>query len=301
MRVLSALLSLAEGECEREAVSVKGCKLSADAIIRTGLKSMNPQQQQQQLQQQAQQVRSAAPVSSTHSNGSARGVVAAVIGGGGNRPATAFSFEQRTGAGGGGAEKGSAAMAATNTSSILLHLAVDSCAFALHSMLETQRRSPMAASMPSPASEADGSGSELELTSTWLGGMFPVSALCFDCQLLIAPVVDAAGSMHRFMVVVSEVKRRSGAVAGIADEDGSDETERDERLRDMVEERVRRWRDGNGGKKRRKRAKVDRSVGKKITVLAAIKRETSNGSSSSSSQPARKVIKTNEGKRKMDE
>jgi len=300
MRVLSALLSLAEGECEREAVGVKGCKLSADAIIRTGMKSMNPQQQQQQ---QAQQLRTAAPVSATQSNGSSSGVVAAVIGGGGSRPATAFSFEQRTG-GGGSVDKGSAAMAATNTSSILLHLAVDSCAFALHSMLDSQRRTPTAASLPPTHSGGVGgdldSGSDFELTSQWLGGVFPVSALCFDCQLLIAPVVDAAGSMHRFMVVVNEVKRRPTSAA---DED-IEESERDERLRDMVEERVRRWREGNGGKKRRKRAKVDRSITaatKKLSVLAAIKRETSNGSNSSGSQPARKLAKTSEGKRKMDE
>ena len=103
-------------------------------------------------------------------------------------------------------------MAATNTSSILLHLAVDSCAFALHSMLDTQRRTPTAASLAAASAidSLDGGGSEFELTSAWLGGVFPVSALCFDCQLLIAPVVDAAGSMHRFMVVVSEVKRASG-------------------------------------------------------------------------------------------
>ena len=66
----------------------------------------------------------------------------------------------------------------------------------------------------------------------------------------------------------------------IVDDDAagsSEESEREERLRDMVEERVRRWRDGNGGKRRRKRAKVDRTAAnKKMSVLAAIKRETSN-------------------------
>ena len=300
MRVLSALLGLAEGECEREALSVKGCKLSADAIIRTGMRSMNPQQQQQQMQQQAQQLRTVAPVSASQSHGITRGVVAAVIGGG-NRSATAFSFEPRSGPSG-SVEKGGVAMAATNTSSILLHLAVDSCAFALHSMMETQRRTPTASSPPlshtaGMVGDMSGGGGEFELTSAWLGGVFPVSALCFDCQLLIAPVVDAAGSMHRFMVVVSEVKRRTTAATV---EEEAEESERDERLRDMVEERVRRWRDGNGGKKRRKRAKVDRTT-KKLSATAAIKRETSNGSSSSGSQPARKAAKTGEGKRKMEE
>ena len=297
LRVLSALLSLAEGDCEREAVSAKGCKLSADAIIRTGMKSMNPQQQQQQ--QPMQPVRAAAPVSA---NNAARGVVAAVIGGVPNRPASAFSFEQRGGAAGGADKGGAMALPATNTSSILLHLAVDSCAYALHHMLEAQRRSPTAAS-PHAASDADGGGGgELELSSAWLGGALPVSAMCFDCQLLIAPVVDAAGSMHRFLVVVSEVKRRP---APASEEAEGDEGEREERLRDMVEERVRRWREGNGGKKRRRRAKVDRTApGKKLAAQALIKRETSCStvsSNGSGSLPARKAAKTSEGKRKVEE
>ena len=266
---LAALEALAQAEEERVALPVLACKLSADAIIRTSTTNMNPHAWANWVVPPISTAGGSGGGGGGHGNrgeqssGLSRGasaglagkVVAAVVAGGAGHGGGG-------GAGGGGG--GGPPIFNFDRTGLVLNLAVESCAYALHHALDHIKPTPTAAAAAAPAlpsssssaasSPSSGAAAPLSpsavcLEPVHLHRRFPVTSMCFHADAILAPVMDGGGGIHRFLVLVMEKKRRGGAGAGGAE---GDDPVRLERMRKAVEDKVKRWRDGVRGKKKKK-------------------------------------------------
>ena len=90
---------------------------------------------------------------------------------------------------------------------------------------------------------------------------FPVTSMCFQADCIITPVMDGGGGIHRFLCIVFDKQKKGGrGGGGGGGEEGGEVDEgqgRMERMKKLVEDKVRKWRDGMRGKRKKKRAKVE--------------------------------------------
>ena len=275
--LLSALEALAQAEEERVALPVLACKLSADAIIRTSTTNMNPHAWTNWV---------VPPISTGGAAGGARGDHAGAgrgPAGGGSGLSGKVVAAVVAGSGGSGSnhhqhQHGASSVFSFDRTGLVLNIAVESCAYALHHALEhTKPVHQQQPALPTNAAAASGGGGgggsaaspssspsssssssaaafvpsavsppAVSLESGHLRRRFPVTSMCFHCDLLLTPVMDGGGGIHRFLAVVIDRKR-----SGADDEAGAGA----ERMRRLVEEKVRKWRDGVRGRKKKKRAK----------------------------------------------